>query len=188
MLESVLPTSASFISLATAGVGCILTIPPVYLIERVGRRPLFTFSCLGMVAGNLLLSWSLSSGQATLSVIGIFLTVAAFSFGLGPLPFMCATYSDGLTAQLCQRMPTGARCRFSRLDRSCVRPDLAQLTSQRELDLHHSRRHRVQSTTRATRSSRFPGLRRRDRSSAHCHSHTVSLTDCTRCLLYIRAS
>lgn len=79
--------------LATAGVGSVnvlLTIVAVWLLDRVGRRPLLLHGLVGMVVslgvlGFAFISPNLSQGLAWISVICVMLYVACFAIGLGPV-------------------------------------------------------------------------------------------------------
>ena len=86
IIEPVLPASAALISLVIAFSGFALTFAPVFLIERVGRRSLFAFSSIGMIASSFVLNYALDTGAGVLSAIALFADVAFFSFGMGPIP------------------------------------------------------------------------------------------------------
>jgi MFS family permease len=79
--------------LATAGVGVInvlLTIVAVWLLDRVGRRPLLLYGLAGMVISLAILGFGFLSPNLTrelawISVICVMFYVACFAIGLGPV-------------------------------------------------------------------------------------------------------
>ena len=111
IIEPVLPASAALISLVITFSGFALTFAPVFLIERVGRRPLFAFSSVGMIVSSFVLNYALNSGAGVLSAVALFADVAFFSFGMGPIPcveaaaLICTDASDSSSsATSCPRM------------------------------------------------------------------------------------
>lgn len=77
------------ILLATAGVGLIKLLfifPPVFLLDRYGRKPMLMISTLGVAMAQALMSanfhWDLSIGVA---ITAQCLFMASFSLGLGPI-------------------------------------------------------------------------------------------------------
>src|SRR6266550_3049002 len=83
--------SASGAILATVGVGIVnvaMTIVAMFLVDRVGRRPLLLVGIAGMIItlGALGLSFRYPSGQlAWIAVICLMGYVASFAIGLGPI-------------------------------------------------------------------------------------------------------
>jgi MFS transporter, SP family, galactose:H+ symporter len=85
--------SKSAAILATAGVGVInvlLTIVALWLLDRVGRRPLLLWGLVGMIVslgilGFGFLSPSLTHVLAPISVACVMLYVACFAISLGPI-------------------------------------------------------------------------------------------------------
>jgi SP family galactose:H+ symporter-like MFS transporter len=83
--------SASGAILATVGVGIVnvaMTIMAMFLVDRVGRRPLLLVGIAGMIItlGMLGLSFRHSSGQlAWIAVICLMGYVASFAISLGPI-------------------------------------------------------------------------------------------------------
>ncbi len=87
--------SASAAIAATAGVGAVnlaMTIVAVFLVDRLGRRPLLLISLAGMVLGLIVLSlgFFFSNGAAggflgTLTAISVMIYIASFAIGMGPI-------------------------------------------------------------------------------------------------------
>jgi sugar porter (SP) family MFS transporter len=85
--------SASGAILATAGVGVVnvgMTIIAMFLVDRVGRRPLLLVGIAGMIVtlGMLGLSFRISNQSAQLSWIAVICLmgyVASFAISLGPI-------------------------------------------------------------------------------------------------------
>jgi SP family galactose:H+ symporter-like MFS transporter len=86
-------SSASGAILTTAGIGIVnvlMTIVSMWLIDRIGRRPLLLTGIAGMVVTLGVLGWAFLSASPTgalswLAVISIMLYVASFAISLGPI-------------------------------------------------------------------------------------------------------
>jgi SP family galactose:H+ symporter-like MFS transporter len=86
-------SSASGAILTTAGIGIVnvlMTIISMWLIDRVGRRPLLLTGIAGMVVTLGVLGWAFHSASPSgalswLAVISIMLYVASFAISLGPI-------------------------------------------------------------------------------------------------------
>lgn len=78
--------------LATAGVGMVnllTTVLAVYLIDRVGRRPLLVAGFLGAAATLLLISFAVVNPTlvpAWVIIAALMLYIASFAVSIGPLP------------------------------------------------------------------------------------------------------
>ena len=107
--------SASGAILTTAGIGVVnvlMTIVSMWLIDRVGRRPLLLTGIAGMVITLGVLGWAFHSASAGgalawLAVISIMVYVASFAISLGPIfwlliaeiyPLKVRSSAEGLAA------------------------------------------------------------------------------------------
>ncbi|KAG1736752.1 general substrate transporter [Suillus lakei] len=88
ILSKSLPELASYVSLAITIVNFFMTFPPIFLIERVGRKQLIQLSVACALLSHLAVGYGLNSGLVTLSSIAITTFVMSFAFGLGPIPFV----------------------------------------------------------------------------------------------------
>ncbi len=79
--------------LATVGVGLVnflMTFVAIYLIDRVGRKPLLIFGLVGMIASLLILTGGFAVGglegaPAWLTITGLLLYIASFAATFGPV-------------------------------------------------------------------------------------------------------
>jgi sugar porter (SP) family MFS transporter len=86
-------SSASGAILTTAGIGIVnvlMTIVSMWLIDRIGRRPLLLTGIAGMIVTLGVLGWAFHSASPTgalswIAVISIMLYVASFAISLGPI-------------------------------------------------------------------------------------------------------
>jgi MFS transporter, SP family, galactose:H+ symporter len=86
-------SSASEAILTTAGIGAVnvlMTIVSMWLIDRIGRRPLLLTGIAGMIVTLGVLGWAFHSSQsggavAWVAVISIMVYVASFAISLGPI-------------------------------------------------------------------------------------------------------
>ena len=107
--------SASGAILATAGIGAVnvlMTVVSMWLIDRVGRRPLLLAGIAGMavtlgVLGFAFEGTARSSASTWLAVISVMAYVASFAISLGPIfwlliaeiyPLRIRTSAEGLSA------------------------------------------------------------------------------------------
>ena len=115
IIQSAGISSESGAILATAGIGVVnvlMTIVAMWLIDRVGRRPLLLVGTAGMVAtlGLLGLAFHMSGKSGALvwlAVISMMVYVASFAISLGPIfwlliseiyPLKIRSSSEGLAA------------------------------------------------------------------------------------------
>ncbi|PVV03474.1 hypothetical protein BB560_002059 [Smittium megazygosporum] len=83
--------TSSILTIIFGVVNAISTVPPIFLVERVGRRFLLLFSSIMMFICLILLCIGVLKNNPALSVTGVFSSVSAFEFGLGPLPLLLST-------------------------------------------------------------------------------------------------
>jgi sugar porter (SP) family MFS transporter len=108
-------STASGAILATAGIGgvnVLMTVVSMWLIDRIGRRPLLLTGIAGMVAALCVLGWAFHSGRPSaalswLAVISMMVYVASFAISLGPIfwlliseiyPLKVRSSAEGLAA------------------------------------------------------------------------------------------
>jgi MFS transporter, SP family, galactose:H+ symporter len=93
IIQSAGISSASGAILTTAGIGIVnvlMTIVSMWLIDRIGRRPLLLTGIAGMVVTLGVLGWAFHSASPTgalswIAVISIMVYVASFAISLGPI-------------------------------------------------------------------------------------------------------
>ncbi|KAG0145100.1 hypothetical protein CROQUDRAFT_659026 [Cronartium quercuum f. sp. fusiforme G11] len=105
IMKSVLPTQAAYISLFITFINVLMTFPPIFLIDRLGRKSLLLISSSMMAFTSFILAFSINIGLAQVSCLAIVCFVASFSVGLGPVPFILIaevvpTYAVGAAGSL----------------------------------------------------------------------------------------
>lgn len=92
IMQSAGISSASGAILATAGIGLVnvfMTVVSMWLIDRVGRRPLLLIGIAGMAvtlgALGFVFHGATAPGTARLALVGIMAYVASFAISLGPI-------------------------------------------------------------------------------------------------------
>ncbi|KDE07312.1 hypothetical protein, variant [Microbotryum lychnidis-dioicae p1A1 Lamole] len=88
ILTAVSPTNAKGVALFVTIVNFAMTLPAVYLIDRLGRRALLLISLSSMAVSTAVLAFSINHSLFGLASLCIVLFVATFSIGLGPIPFV----------------------------------------------------------------------------------------------------
>lgn len=89
VLQKVLPSAgAGQISIAITVVNAIMTFPAIFLVDRLGRRTLLLASSFLMMLFAILLGWGLNEHLRKVCSFAIVAFIAAFSIGLGPIPFL----------------------------------------------------------------------------------------------------
>ncbi|KAI0057110.1 general substrate transporter [Artomyces pyxidatus] len=88
ILSRSLPELGPYVSLGITVVNALMTFPPIFLIERLGRKPLLFGSILGAIASLIFVGVGLNSGLVLLSSVAIMTFVMSFAVGLGPIPFV----------------------------------------------------------------------------------------------------
>jgi MFS transporter, SP family, galactose:H+ symporter len=115
IIQSAGISSASVAILATAGIGTVnvlMTIVSMWLIDRIGRRPLLLTGIAGMVVTLGVLGWAFHSASPSgalvwLTIVSIMVYVASFAISLGPIfwlliaeiyPLKVRSSAEGLAA------------------------------------------------------------------------------------------
>ncbi|EJD02102.1 general substrate transporter [Fomitiporia mediterranea MF3/22] len=88
ILGKTLPALGPYVSLAITVVNVAMTFPPVFLIERMGRKSLLNISMLGAFVSLLAVGYGLDTNQKVLASTAIITFVASFACGMGPVPFV----------------------------------------------------------------------------------------------------
>ncbi|KAF9532430.1 general substrate transporter [Crepidotus variabilis] len=88
ILSKALPDFGPYVSLGITIVNTIMTFPPIFLIEKLGRKPILLLSALGSIVSLILLGYGLDSNASKLASVTIVTFVMSFAFGLGPIPFV----------------------------------------------------------------------------------------------------
>lgn len=65
-----------------------MTFPPIFLIERLGRKRLLQASISGAIVSHFLVGIGLNTGTVVLSSVTVMTFVTSFAIGLGPVPFV----------------------------------------------------------------------------------------------------
>ncbi|KAI0075467.1 general substrate transporter [Panus rudis PR-1116 ss-1] len=88
ILSKALPDLGPYVSLGITVINVIMTFPPIFLIERVGRKQLLSLSATGALISLLAVGYGLDSGLVTLASVTIITFIASFATGIGPVPFV----------------------------------------------------------------------------------------------------
>jgi len=88
ILSAALPGAGAYVSLGVALINLLMTIPPIFTIERYGHRKLLITSMAGILVSLVVLGFALNAGWTTTSSIATVSFVSAFAMGLGPIPFV----------------------------------------------------------------------------------------------------
>ncbi|KAG2221091.1 hypothetical protein INT45_008612 [Circinella minor] len=79
---------SQYMTIATMGVNFVATLFSVLLIDRMGRRPLLLLAEFGCTIFSMLLVIGYRFNIPALLVVSVFLYVASFAIGIGPIPWM----------------------------------------------------------------------------------------------------
>ncbi|KAI0295489.1 general substrate transporter [Russula brevipes] len=88
ILSRVLSDAGPYVSLGITLVNTLMTFPPIFLVDRVGRRPLLLASIVGALSSLVITGYGLNTGMTVVSSISILIFVMSFAVGLGPIPFI----------------------------------------------------------------------------------------------------
>ncbi|KAJ2510565.1 Bifunctional purine biosynthesis protein PurH [Coemansia sp. RSA 1939] len=100
VLEKMFSSHVSSILTMTIGVlNVVATAFGMLFVDRFGRRPLLFSSMTGMIISVTLLGVSLARGFDIMAAVSLYLVVASFAPGYGPVPFLLGTeFFDVLAA------------------------------------------------------------------------------------------
>ncbi|KAM0749081.1 general substrate transporter [Meredithblackwellia eburnea MCA 4105] len=87
ILSTVSP-NAKYVTLFVTLMNVGMTFPAIYLVERLGRRPLLQLSLGTMSFASLMLAYSINNSYFLLASVFIVAFVSTFAVGLGPVPFL----------------------------------------------------------------------------------------------------
>jgi len=65
-----------------------MTLPAIFLIDKLGRRTLLVSSLATMSISSIVLGYSINNEMYVVASAGIMAFVVSFAMGLGPLPFV----------------------------------------------------------------------------------------------------
>ncbi|GJJ12465.1 hypothetical protein Clacol_006707 [Clathrus columnatus] len=88
IFAGIIPNAAAYVSLGITVVNALMTFPPIYLVERIGRRSLLRLSALGSVISLFSIGYGINSGHVVFASIAVIIFIASFAIGLGPVPFI----------------------------------------------------------------------------------------------------
>lgn len=80
--------TALLINFVISIINVIMTFVSSQLIIRYGRKSLLMTSCTMMGIMSLLISYSIVNMESTLLTLSIFIYIASFAIGIGPIPFL----------------------------------------------------------------------------------------------------
>ena len=69
-----------------AFVNLIFTFVAMFSVDRIGRKPLIYFGCLGMFLGFLMLAFTIQMNQlGVISLLGVLIFIGSFALSMGPV-------------------------------------------------------------------------------------------------------
>ncbi|EDO17548.1 hypothetical protein Kpol_534p27 [Vanderwaltozyma polyspora DSM 70294] len=88
VISNLTPNWALQINFAISILNVIMTVVSSFVIDKKGRKPLLLISTSILSISAFLISVSITQDIVSLLVISLFVYIAAFAFGLGPIPFL----------------------------------------------------------------------------------------------------
>ncbi|KAL0578417.1 Bifunctional purine biosynthesis protein PurH [Marasmius crinis-equi] len=88
ILSQSLPELGKYVSLGITVVNVLMTFPPIFLAEKMGRKRLLMISTSSALVCLLMVGIGLNKNWVTISSIFIIGFVMSFAVGLGPIPFV----------------------------------------------------------------------------------------------------
>ncbi|KAI9491215.1 major facilitator superfamily domain-containing protein [Zychaea mexicana] len=100
---------SQYMAIATTGVNFVATLLSVLLVDRMGRRALLLIAEFGCTLFSMLLVIGYALHIPALLVVSVFLYVASFAVGVGPIPWMITseltpTYANSAVSSLATAM------------------------------------------------------------------------------------
>ncbi|KAI7819612.1 general substrate transporter [Gamsiella multidivaricata] len=80
--------NAKYITVGTSACNLLATLASVFLVDRTGRRTLLLISLAGVAGSSILLVIGAYTDVGILVVVSVFLYIAFFAIGLGPIPWL----------------------------------------------------------------------------------------------------
>ena len=81
ILTPLMPTNAPLVAFYVTVFNWVMTLPAVYLVERMGRKTLLLWSVAGMAVATVSLAWGLNGELNALSAFGVFGFVSLITDG-----------------------------------------------------------------------------------------------------------
>lgn len=72
ILTPLMPTNAPLVAFYVTVFNWVMTLPAVYLVERLGRKSLLLWSVGGMAVATAMLAWGLNARVNAISAFGVF--------------------------------------------------------------------------------------------------------------------
>jgi len=88
ILSKALPDLGPYVSLGITIINMLMTVAPIFLIDRMGRKQLLSISAGGALCSLVCVGYGLDSGLVTLASVAILAFIASFAVGIGPVPFV----------------------------------------------------------------------------------------------------
>lgn len=79
---------SQYLAIATTGMNFVATLASVLLVDRMGRRPLLLIAEAGCTIFSVLLVIGYRFNVSGLLIASVFLYVASFAIGIGPIPWV----------------------------------------------------------------------------------------------------
>lgn len=98
LLSTILPGTSALLAVIISAINFVSTIIFAPLSDKLGRKTCLLFSIAGMGSMSVCMAFSILYSVPILSAISALLFVAAFGFGLGPVPFILASELVGQEA------------------------------------------------------------------------------------------
>lgn len=91
LLADLLQSNSALLNIFVSILNIVVTTGCAPLADKLGRKPCLLISIGGMGVSSVLLGSGIRGSQPILSAVAVLLFVAAFAFGLGPIPFILSS-------------------------------------------------------------------------------------------------